>query len=1283
MAKNRTVRTASTTTDGAAGAHDAPRDNGLFPIVGIGASAGGLEAFSDLLRQLPLDTGMGFVLVQHLDPTHDSALTELLQRVTTLPVREVTNNLAVEPNHVYVIPPNTNLGISAGALILSPRPEIPAAARSIDAFFESLAEDQRERAIGVVLSGTASDGTAGLEAIKAEGGITFAQDASAKYDSMPQSAVAAGCVDFVLSPMAIAQEIARIAKHPAVGGAPDAAADHHRPGSDEDVAVTANGFKKIMTLLRNHAGVDFSQYKPSTIQRRITRRMVLSKQDTPAEYATFLRGNARELEALYSDVLINVTSFFRNPQAFEVLQRTVWPELLKQRSDDPVRVWVLGCSTGQEAYSIAMTFTEAADKAPRVRALQIFATDLSDGLLEKARHGLYPKSIAQDVSPERLQRFFVEEENGFRISKTLREKIVFARQNAVSDPPFSKMDLISCRNLLIYLEPGLQKRLFPTFHYALKPGGFLYLGASESIGAFTDLFEPLDKKQKIYRKQAAPAPALQSPPPRQRSEPSLSRAASPEHLKVAQDDAFGGLGTGLTAQREADRIAVTQFAPPAVLINADLQVVQFRGPTGDYLEPPKGKPNFDILKMARNGLMLPLRTAINEARKEKRSVRKEGVRIEQDGKARMVDVEVIPLKNLQEQCFLIVFDGGRRSQAVPPAMPGRSAKASRDAHVQRVAELEAELLETREFLQSLQERYESAHEELQASTEEIQSSNEELQSINEELETSKEELESANEELITLNEEMATRNAELNRLNTDLINAREYAENIIETVREPLLVLDAGLRVERVNRSFCRMFGVSDGETRGRRIYELGNGEWDGPGLRMLLEGVLLRNAVIENFSVTHDFEQLGTRTMLLNARRVLNPENDVERILLAIEDITERVAVEKNLAESDRHKDEFLALLAHELRGPLAPILMSIEIVRRARELLGMDDSPVTTGELNRRIDRALDVLRGQVGQMVRLVDDLLDAGRISRGKIDLRRQRVELSSVVYHALEAVRPLSDSRAQDVTVTLPDVPVYVDADPTRLAQIIGNLLNNACKFTDRGGHICLTVENDDEHVVIRVRDTGIGIAANQLEHVFEMFAQVDTSLERSRTGLGIGLTLAKTLAQMHGGSVNVSSAGLGHGSEFVVRLPVDTDAPALLSRETLEETPAATPLRILVVDDNHDSADMMAVLLRLAGHETHLAHDGLEAVAEAARIDPDVVLMDIGLPQLNGYEAARRIRQRQGDNNRPVVVALTGWGQEADRRRSQEAGFDAHLVKPVDQALLLKILADVGASKNE
>lgn len=811
--------------------------NDRLAIVGVGASAGGLEAFSSLLSNLPSDTGLGFVLVQHLDPQHESALAQILTRATPMPVREVTDNLAVEANRVYIIPPNTALRIQRGVLKLGPRSQTRGPVSSIDAFFQSLAQDQRERAIGVILSGTAFDGTVGLESIKAEGGITFAQDNSAKYDSMPRNAVAAGCVDFVLSPAEIATELARIAQHPyvtrrsqdaesdrtsAVRHADDAsplpAGGRGTPRNDaskaraeathsSDDERAQPGFKKILSLLRNHAGVDFSLYKSSTIQRRVARRLVLNKQHTLEDYARLLRDKPKELDALYSDVLISVTSFFRNPEMFHVLATKIFPKLLRERSEDPLRVWVLGCSTGQEAYSIAMTFVEAVDKAARPRSLQVFATDLNDALLDKARHGLYDKSLAQDVSPERLRRFFIEEQGGYRVNKALRESVVFARQNLIADPPFSRMDLISCRNLLIYLEPRMQKKVLPTFHYALKPAGYLLLGASESIGTFTELFEPADKKHKIFSKKAAPVALAPLPLWSARAQQGTPRTAQTVALE-GQPRRPSIVPPEISAQREADRVTVLRFAPPGVLINAELQILQFRGATAAYLQPPTGKASFDVLKMAREGLMLPLRGAIQEAKKSNQIARRQRVRMKQSGGARMVDLEVIPLKNLRERCFLILFADA--SHAARPTTSRAAAAARRPIptsreDVRRVHELERELAEMRDFVQSIQEQHEAANEELQASSEEMQSANEELQSVNEELETSKEELESANEELITVNEEMSNRNLELHRLNSDLTNLQTSTQLAI-------VLLGRDLTVRRFSPLAEKQFRLSAGD---------------------------------------------------------------------------------------------------------------------------------------------------------------------------------------------------------------------------------------------------------------------------------------------------------------------------------------------------------------------------------------------------------------------------------------------------------------------------------------
>ncbi|MFM2125872.1 MAG: hypothetical protein RL328_2323, partial [Acidobacteriota bacterium] len=542
-----------------------------FSVVGIGASAGGLEAFSELLTALPPDTGMAFVLVQHLDPAHVSELTNILARKTSIPIAEVTEGTRVKPDRAYVIPPNTCMTIEGGVLHLAPRGEAVRDGLTIDAFLQSLANDQRERAIGIILSGSATDGTLGLEAIKAEGGFTFAQDSSAKYNSMPRSAIAAGCVDFVLRPADIAAQLADIAKHPLLTAEPepieDAATTAELDAIQGDVA-RPNGrqaFRAILSQLSNHSGVDFTRYKEATLQRRIARRMVLSKHRTAAAYARFLRGNAAELEALYADVLIGVTSFFRHPKAFDVLRDKLFPALLRQRAIKSLRGWVAGCSTGEEAYSIAMTYLEVAERVRGARRLKLFATDINEAVVERARQGLYPKTIVHEVSPERLQRFFTEESGGYRVNKALREMVVFARHNMIADPPFSQMDLVSCRNVLIYLTSDVQRRALAIFHYAMKPNGFLMVGPSDSLGGLPELFKPVDKAQRIYAKGSGHpvSPILRWT---ERDNPKAPRArknAAPADASLPRD----------AAPREADRITINRFAPPAVLVDGGLQVV--------------------------------------------------------------------------------------------------------------------------------------------------------------------------------------------------------------------------------------------------------------------------------------------------------------------------------------------------------------------------------------------------------------------------------------------------------------------------------------------------------------------------------------------------------------------------------------------------------------------------------------------------------------------------------------------------------------------------------------
>src|SRR5712692_8124725 len=775
-----------------------PPRRALFPIVGVGASAGGLDAFTQLLQALGAGTEMAYVLVQHLDPSHESVLTELLAKATEMPVRQVADATPVEPNHAYVIPPNVDMIIAQGILRLTPRTETHGHHMPIDRFLRSLAGDQRSNAIGIILSGTASDGTLGLAAIKAEGGITFAQDErSAKFDGMPQSAIAAGCVDFVLPPDAIAGELARIRAHPYLAPSSSSSTAELVPDGDPQL-------KDILNLLRTANGVDFSDYKPATVKRRILRRMALHKVGELKGYVQFLQHHPAEVEALYEDILIKVTSFFRDPDAFEALKTEVFPGILKHRSpEEPVRIWVPGCSTGEETYSQAIALLEFLRNRRDDIPIQLFGTDLGQGSIEKARAGIYPQSIAADVSPARLRRFFVKVEGGYRINKTIRDICVFARHNLLEDPPFSRIDVISCRNVLIYLAPVLQKRIMPIFHYAMKPRGFLMLGGAEGIiGTASDLFELMDRKHKIYcRKSTASGLHFDFVASRYSIE-----AGNIASGKEAPQRA--GSVHLLDLHKEADRILLTKYAPVAVVINDDMEVVESRGHVGLYLELAPGRASFNVLKMAREGLLFDLQAAITEAKKGKEGVpvRKENVQIERNGEVKDVNLEITAFKVISDRGrhFLIMFEdsrpAGRAEIAETIAGEVKVGKAGKEKRSDQSSHLKQELAATKRYLHSIVEDKEANNEELQAANEEILSSNEELQSTNEELQTAKEELESTNEELHTVNEELDNRNFELTEANTDWVN-------LLSSVNIAMVMLGRDLRIRRITPRGGQRFG--------------------------------------------------------------------------------------------------------------------------------------------------------------------------------------------------------------------------------------------------------------------------------------------------------------------------------------------------------------------------------------------------------------------------------------------------------------------------------------------
>jgi two-component system CheB/CheR fusion protein len=832
-----------------------------FPIVAIGASAGGLEALEQFLGHVPPASGMAFVVIQHLDPDRKDMLSELLQRATPMPVMPARNRLKVRPDTVYVIPPNTDISILHGSLYLLD-PVAPRGLRlPIDFFFHALAEDRRELAIGVILSGMGCDGTLGLRSIKEAGGLALVQEpASARYDSMPRSAIGAGLADIVARADELPLRIADTLRHlrPVRLGQPPAG----------ESAEQKSAFDKVCILLRARTGHDFSLYKKTTVYRRVERRMAIHQIERIGDYVRHLRENPQEIDLLFRELLIGVTSFFRDPATWDYLQQQVLPELLADRPESGMlRAWVAGCSTGEEAYTLAMVFREAMDAlpAPTRHTLQIFATDLDPDAIEKARRGIYPANIAADVSPERLQRFFIDEGNGFRVGKEIREMVVFAPQDLIMDPPFTKLDMLSCRNLLIYLGAELQKRVLPLFHYSLKPGGVLLLGSAESIGSFTDLFVPLEGKARLFRRNDSPPRSTTLEFPirdfANQAEPSMD--SKPEAVTA-------------NLQHLADDLLLQQFAPAAVLVTATGDLVYISGRTGKYLEPAAGKVNWNIHAMARDGLRQELAIALPKALRSGERVVCHKLAIGSNGSTQLVDLTVQPISEpaaLRGMLMLVFAD-----LATPPKLPGkRGARRS-----ERESELEQALLLKHQEGQSLREEMQSSHEELKSANEELQSTNEELQSANEELTTSKEEMQSLNEELQTVNVELQSKVDELSTANNDM-------KNLLNSTDIATVFLDSALHVRRFTTQATRLFKLIPGDL-GRPLSDIVT-DLDYPGL--LDEAARVLNTLIfaEREAATADGRWFLVRIM---PYRTL--ENVIDGVVITFNDISRAKQLEAEL---------------------------------------------------------------------------------------------------------------------------------------------------------------------------------------------------------------------------------------------------------------------------------------------------------------------------------------------------------------------------------------------------
>ena len=1238
-----------------------------FPVVAIGASAGGLEAMMELLKYLPANTGMAFIYVQHLSPDHKSMLTEILSKKTSMIVQEIDDMDKIMPDNVFVIPYNKGIEVTDGHIKLIPRSE-SSAAISIDILFSSLAEAQKERVIGIILSGSASDGTVGMKAIKQEGGLTFAQDDSAKFNSMPHSAIAAGTVDFVLSPKEIALELARLSEHPLI--------KPHRVKSGEEDAIDNSDpdLKIILNQLHKATGVDFSAYKMNTIKRRIIRRMLLYKIKQLKDYAKLLSKEKDEIHILYQDLLINVTSFFRDTDTHRYLKENLLPKLIKRKgAGETLRVWVPACATGEEAYSVAMILLEILESKTTSISVQIFATDLSERAIAKARLGIYSQQDLETVSPKRIQRFFTKADGGFRVNKVVREMCVFAPHNILRDPPFSRLDFISCCNLFIYFDNPAQKKVLSAFHYALNVDGFLMLGKSENISHSANLFSDYNKKYKIFSRKvnsgsrtlAALLPNYAQQPTSVNNIPVINKNKIKQTTSVIQN----GLDNAI------DAVLVSEFMPASVVINHQLEIVQFRGTTDLFLRHPKGKATFNILKMARPEIAFELRNGISKVIKTNQRYRKSGIEMNTnkiEAALKIISLEIVPLEiEWDEPLLLILFTEHDQTESFwPQVTDEESSSVAKD---RRIKKLELELAAAHADALAFAQEQEAFTLELQSAHEEVVSSNEELQTVNEELETSKEEIESANEELTTTNQELQTRN--------DLLNeAYEFSEAVFATIHEPMIVLDKNLRVKSANRRFYKVYNTTEEETEGVLLYDLGSKQWNIPRLRELLEDILPKNTHFHDYEITLNFPGVGKKTMVLNARRIIQKRNHEELILLAIADVTEQVLVMHQMEQNEvqlreaieaaenavKFKQQFLSNMSHEIRTPLNSILGFTNVLLKT--------------ELDDEQKDYIQAIKTSGSSLHQLINDILDLSKVDAGRMTFEKKPFEIRKSIRSTLYSFDlKIKEKNLEMVKEYDNRIPSMLLGDVVRLNQIFLNLLSNAIKFTHKGKIVVgvKMIDEDDENVTIEfaVTDTGIGVAEEKIDMIFNVFEQAEIGTASSYGGTGLGLAIVKQLVEAQGGSVSLKSK-IGVGSTFSFILTFGkTDMKSEVETETLERDPSIKNLRVLVAEDVMLNQLLIKIILNEFGFEYDIVGNGKMAIEKLKANSYDIVLMDLHMPEMNGFEATEHIRKTLKSDI--PIIALTADVTTADITNCKEFGMDDYISKPINENLLYSKIVEL------
>ena len=1313
-------------------------------VVGIGASAGGVEALEKLFNEMPTTTGMAFVIVQHLSPDFESLMPQILGRKTEMPVSAISNGMTLQPSHVYVLPSGKDVTIENGVLVTTDHAE-RRQQHPIDSFFGSLADSCRANAVAIVLSGTGSDGSRGVRKIHNAGGLVIVQsEVSSKFNGMPRAAISSGVADAIVAVEEIPDTLIRFGEF---------TADPRGKTRQELFSESLNAEARIHKLLHRKFGIDFEQYKPGMFGRRLSRRMELIKEEDIDRYVRYLEDEPEELRCLYEDMLIGVTEFFRDPEAFSELQHRVLPGLIESALEyGELRVWVAPCASGEEAYSLAILIDELIQQRQYSLPVKIFATDVNELCIETASRGIFQKDRLANVSHARLKKYFTQTEDGFQISSDIRQQIVFATHDILQDAPFTKLSLVSCRNLLIYWKPSAKKKALSLFNFSLRDAGTLFLGPSESTSELESAYENVNEKWRIFRKIA----------PVRFSQVEMSINTSSKMLKRFEEKPMSD------NHKEKELAAVydcllDDYMPAGLLIDTEHQVLHIFGDAADLLQVKRGRPTNDLMQLLPASFKVAVTNGLKRVQVEAKPVIYSGLECEVNGENKTYRITVKPVRSNYSTKYLVTFE------VFEPQ--NESASSSAGGVAADIA--------TKETMQSLEEELRETRESLHDSILNLKSTNEEMQSTNEELIASNEELQSTNEELHSVNEELYTVNSEHQRKITELTQLTDDMDNLLDSIQVDTIYLDRELRVRKFTLGIAKTFKLLPQDI-GREFssfnHELkyenlidkieyvlkteqstdeevqdNNGNWYL--MRLLpynslghIDGVLLtliditrikhteqqleelseivqasgdaifrvsmdgrirtwnrgatnlfmhqpETAIGKNIDVLNldkssedaisqalrqiedggSFDQVGLKASRRNGEEfdvqatispIFSTDGTLVGASIILRDVTAQKKAEQQIRDEVKRRDHFLAVLSHELRNPTAAIM-------NASAILGKKDAaPETYAKANGIISR-------HSQQLAKMMDDLLHVARVTHDKVRLDMRPTDLLSTAKQVVECIEHRVKEKKQVLTLEFPNGPITRFVDQTRIIQAQTNLLVNASKYTPENGHLQFALWEEGDEVVFEVSDDGEGMPADLIPKIFDVFVQADQQLDRAAGGMGLGLPIVRMIAIAHGGTVDAKSDGPGHGSTFTMRLPLrraEVNAVTKTGSDDARSKSHVFGKKILLIEDNEGAREMLAGYLELEEFVIQTAKNGVEGIEIYKEFKPEICIVDIGLPDLNGFEVAKKIKL--ADAQPELLIALTGYGQVEDRLKAIEAGFDLHLVKPVQPDELVATISE-------